>query len=160
MNTRKIIKACPHAAITHFSCLIVNVAAAVTLVGRHLVLNTVIPTCFYAIFWLKKRECSGSFESERFTMLVAGVVYRSEKFDKCRCANKWEWVSVNGSWIGLVSWSEMEKAGGTFETPFVCTCGFQNNFLIIFNCCATPNSDILFRMMKITTKEEDQLSWK
>ena len=30
------------------------------------------------------------------------VVNRCEKFDDCGCANKWEWISVNDSRIGLV----------------------------------------------------------
>ena len=43
-----------------------------------------------------------SLESERFIMSVARVVNRCEKFDDCGCANKWEWISVNDSRIGLV----------------------------------------------------------
>ena len=43
-----------------------------------------------------------SLESERFIMSVARVVNRCEKFDDYGCANKWEWISVNDSRIGLV----------------------------------------------------------
>ena len=35
-------------------------------------------------------------------MTVARVLTRGEMFDDCGCANKWEWVSVNGSRINLV----------------------------------------------------------
>ena len=52
--------------------------------GQALSLNAIIPTHFYAIFWLRKSEC---FESERFTMSVARVVSRCEKFDDCGCAS-------------------------------------------------------------------------
>ena len=33
-------------------------------------------------------------------MLVGQVVNCGEKFDEYGCANKWEWISVNGSRIG------------------------------------------------------------
>ena len=35
-------------------------------------------------------------------MLVGQVVNCGEKFDEYGCANKWEWISVNGSRIGLL----------------------------------------------------------
>ena len=35
-------------------------------------------------------------------MSVTRFVNCAEKFDTCSHADKWEWVSVNGSWIGLV----------------------------------------------------------
>lgn len=41
-------------------------------------------------------------ETERFTMSVFRVVNHGKRFDNCSCANKWEWVSVTGSQIGLV----------------------------------------------------------
>ena len=56
------------------------------------------------MFWLRKTVCSESFESERFTMLVAQVVNRGEKVDDCGYANKWKRISVNSSRIGLVGW--------------------------------------------------------
>ena len=63
-----------------------------------------MPTPFCAMFWLRKGECSESFESERLTMLIDLVVNCGEKPNNCGCANKWEWISVNGSRIGLVGW--------------------------------------------------------
>ena len=37
-------------------------------------------------------------------MLVTRVVNHGKKFSCCGCANKWEWISVNGNQIGVVSW--------------------------------------------------------
>ena len=54
------------------------------------------------MFQLGKSECSESLESERFTISVSRVVNRGEKFDDCGCGNNCEWISVNGSRIGLV----------------------------------------------------------
>ena len=78
--------------MAHFSRLIVNTATALTLAGRHWAWTQ---SFLHAAMWLRKSECSKSFESERFTILVAQVENCGEKFDDC--ANKWEWVSVNGS---------------------------------------------------------------
>ena len=47
-------------------------------------------------------------------MVVAQVVKRGEMFDDCGYASKWEWVLVNGSWIGLVSW-RCEKLEGNLK---------------------------------------------
>ena len=41
-------------------------------------------------FLLLHSECSKSFESERFTMVVAHVINCGEMFDDCCCASKWE----------------------------------------------------------------------
>ena len=50
----------------------------------------------------KKSKCCES-ETERFTMSVFRVVNHGKRFHNCSCANKWEWVSVTGSQIGLVT---------------------------------------------------------
>ena len=70
--------------------------------GQALAPNALIPSHFCAMFWLRKSNCSESFESERFTTSVAQVVNHGEKFDSFAFASKWEWVSVNNSGIGLV----------------------------------------------------------
>ena len=44
-------------------------------------------------------------------MSVVPVVNCGEKFDDCGCANKWEWVSVNGSQIGLVGRGREKPVG-------------------------------------------------
>ena len=94
-----------------------NTAAAVTLAGRlncehsrccyscrqALGFSAVIATCFYAIFQLRKSDCSESSESERFSILVTRAENCGQKTDDCGGANKWEWVLINGSWTGLVS---------------------------------------------------------
>ena len=76
-------------------------------------------------FQLSKSECSKRFESERFTMTVARIVNRGEMFCDCGCANKWEWVSVNGSRIGLVGRRREKRRWDTRNS--VCTC--------VFCCC-------------------------
>ena len=93
------------------------------------------------MFWLRKSKC---FEWK--TMMVARVV-NCEMFDDWGCANKWEWVSVNGSWIGLVS--------RRHEKPVLC---LYLRFILFCNCCATPNNDILFNMMKEATLQKNT-SW-
>ena len=87
-------------------------------------------------FRLRKSECSESLESERFTMSVARVVDCGEKFDNCSWANKWEWISVNGSWISRVGRRCEKPLGHLKLCLFVCAV-FQNKTK---NCCATPNS--------------------
>ena len=69
--------------------LIVN-TAWLLLSQQAFVLNRVIPTCTS-----EKSECSKSFE--RFTLSLTEVVNYGERFDDCRCAGKWEWVSLNSS---------------------------------------------------------------
>ena len=64
------------------------------------------------------------------------VVNRGEMFDDCGFANKWEWVSVNGSRIGLVG--RREQPVGLFFCFFAPT-------------AAILNSDLLLSMMKETT---------
>ena len=55
-------------------------------------------------------------------MSIAQVVNHGKKFD-CGCANKWEWLSVNGSQIGLVC-LRREKPLGHSNSVYMC--GFQN----------------------------------
>ena len=87
LNTRKTYGVCSHVAITRLSQLIVNTAAGCYSHGQALGLNAVIPTHFCTMFWLGKGECSESFKSERFTMIVAQVVNCGEMFDNSNCAN-------------------------------------------------------------------------
>ena len=91
-----------------------NTAAGCYSHRQALGLNTVVPTHFCAMFQRRKSKCSESFENERFTMVVARVVNRGKIFDDCGCANKWEWVLVNGSRIGLVGW-RCEKLEGNLK---------------------------------------------
>ena len=91
-----------HVAIAHLSHLIVNTAAGCHFSRDALSLNAVILTRFCTMFQLRKSECSESFESEKFTMMVAWVPNHCEMFNECGCASKCEWASVNGRWIGLV----------------------------------------------------------
>ena len=66
-------------------------------------LNAVIPVHFCTMFQVRKSKCSHRSESERFIISVVQVENHGKKIDHSGCANKWEWVSVNGSRIGLVS---------------------------------------------------------
>ena len=62
---------------------------------------------------------------------------------------KWVWISVNSSWIGLVGQRREKLVGHSKLFPYVC---FQKQKIII-NCCAIPNSDILFSMMVTLRKK-------
>ena len=59
-------------------------------------------------------------------MSVAQFVNHGEKFDNCDCANKWEWVSVNCSWICLVG-RRREKLLGHSKLRLVVQVVFKNN---------------------------------
>ena len=78
-------------------------------------------------------------------MSIAQVVNHGKKFD-CGCANKWEWLSVNGSQIGLVC-LRREKPLGHSNSVYMC--GFQNKQK---NCCTTPNGGILLSMKVMVLK--------
>ena len=148
-NTRKTYGAHSHAAITCLGHLIVNTASGCS--RQALGLNTVIPSCFCTLFWLRTSQCSKSFESERFTMTVMWTVNRGQMFDHCGCASKWERVSVNGSQVGLVCWRH-EKPVGHLK---LCMYGLT----FFFTAVATPNSDILFSMVKEATLQRKNTSW-
>ena len=83
-------------------------------------------------FRLRKSECSESLESERFTMSVAWVVNCGEKFDNCSWANKWEWISVNGSQIGRVG-RRREKPLGRLKLCLFARAVFQQNKKLLCN---------------------------
>ena len=121
--------------------------------GQATGLNAVIVPCFCTMFWLRKSKCYESFESEKCTVSVASV-NRGKMFDGCSCASTWECLSVYGSQIGLVG-QRHEKPAGHLKLHFVCLKKYK-----LFNCCATPNSNILFSMMKEVTEEEYHMSWK
>ena len=72
--TRETYGVHSHMAIAHLSCSIVNTVTGSYFHGQALGLNTVLPTRFCAMFWLRKNKGSKSFESERFTMTVIWVV--------------------------------------------------------------------------------------
>ena len=57
----------------------------------------------YHVLTKKSKCCESESETERFTMSVFRVVNHGKRFHNCSCANKWEWVSVTGSQIGLVT---------------------------------------------------------
>ena len=95
--------------------LIVNTAVDCCSHGQAIVLNAVILTQFCTMFWQRIGEYSEHFESENFTMSVSVTQFIScsETFDECGCASKqkWKWVPVNSSQIGVVrcikSWRDV-----------------------------------------------------
>jgi len=59
-------------------------------------------------------------------MMVAQVVNHGKMFDDCSSTNKWEWISVNISLIGLVSWRCEKQVGHSHS---VCMCGLKLVFV-------------------------------
>ena len=55
------------------------------------------------------------------------------------CANKWEWVSVNGSWTGLVGRRHEKSVGHSKLRLYMFN--FFSFFFFFFNCCTIPNND-------------------
>ena len=109
------------------------------------------------MFQLRKSKCSKGFESKRFTISVAWVVNCGEKFDDCSCANKWEWISVNSSQIGLVSRRWEKPVGHSKLHLFGCKAYKHKKNIKIINCYTTLNSDILISMM--ATLQKKKTSW-
>ena len=68
--TRETYGAHSHMAVAHLSHSVVNTVTGSYFHGQPLGLNTVLPKGFCAMFWLRKKKGSKSFESERFTMTV------------------------------------------------------------------------------------------
>ena len=78
----------------------------------------------YHVLTKKKANVLKVFKDSPFTH----VVNYGEEFNDCGCANKWklEWVSVNGSWSGLV---------GDGKPVNVCLCvAFLLLLLILLLC--------------------------
>ena len=99
LNTCKKFGAHSHAAMACFS----EHSHCCHSCRQALGFNAVIPTRFYAVFQPRNSDCSESSESDRFSILVTRAENCGKKIDDCGGANKWEWVSVNGSRTGLVS---------------------------------------------------------
>ena len=92
--------------------------------------------------------------SERFALSFSRVVSGGEKFNNCACADRWEWVSVKGSQIGVVG--DMKSWWDTQNTLFVCNlCVFWVCFLLVI--CNT-NNDIIFSMMKRSLQKK-KITW-
>ena len=91
-------------------------------------------------------------------MTVARVVTRGEMFDDCGCANKWEWVSVNGSRINLVGRRREKPVGHSKLCSYV---RFKKNERRKRKekkreKTAEPQTDIIFFMMDGDTLTEDE----
>ena len=78
-----------HAAIARLGHVIVNTVTRCYSRGLATGLNTVILTCFCAMFRLRKSECYESFESESSGGRGGGARFQSSSFESmCVCASK------------------------------------------------------------------------
>ena len=93
----------------------------------------------------------------KINMLIAQVVNRGEKVSNGGCANKWEWISVNSSQIGLVSRRWEKPVGYSKLHLFGCKAYKHKKNIKIINCYTTLNSDILISMM--ATLQKKKTSW-
>ena len=88
------------------------------------------------------------FKDSPFTQ----VVNYGDEFNDCGCANKWklEWVSVNGSWSGLVG--DGKPVNVRLCVAFCC-------FLILLLCNLKQWHNLQYNE-GVFMEEEGQLSWK
>ena len=120
LNTCKTYGVHSHTALACVSHFIVNIAAGCYSHGIRL---EHIFTHFCHVL-AEKKQMFWKWK----TMMVIRVVNCGEMCDDCGCANEWEWVSVNISWIGLVSRRHEKPVG-------LCTCG-----LFYFVTAAQPQT--------------------
>ena len=74
------------------------------------------------------------------------------------CANKWEWVSVNGSWTGLVGRRHEKSVGHSKLRLYMFN--FFSFFFFFLTAAQSQTMTLQYDEGGHFTEEEYQVSWK